>query len=167
MTAKTASKKIDFTPVFRPYGPADRQACLALLDANTPEFFGANERPDFEKFMDDLPGPYLVLLAGKRIIGCGGYCIEDDSLPESDPDCRVARTTWGMVHPDYKGYGLGKLLFLHRRDMIKASGEADRVRVVTSQYIAPFFTKPEFREIRREKDVFAPGIDLVELWYDF
>jgi len=158
-----SSKKIDFTPEFRPFALADRQACLALLDANTPEFFGANERPDFEKFMDDLPGPYLVLLAGNRIIGCGGYCIEEDS----PVDCRVARTTWGMVHPDYKGYGLGKLLFLHRRDMIKASGEAQRVRVLTSQYIAPFFTKLDFREIRREKDVFAAGIDLVELWYDF
>jgi len=162
-----SSKKIDFTPVFRPFEPADRQACLALLDANTPKFFGANERPDFEQFMDDIPGVYLVLLDGDRVIGCGGFRIEDDSEPDHDPSVRVARTTWGMVHPDYKGYGLGKLLFLHRRDMIKVSGKADRVRVLTSQYIAAFFTKLGFREVRREKDVFAAGIDLVELWYDF
>ena len=151
------------SPAFRSYEAADRVACLALLDANTPEFFGANERPDFEKFLDDLPGPYLVLVDGNRVIGCGGYHIE----PEISEGCRIARTTWGMVHPDYKGLGLGKLLFTHRRELIKASGEADRIRVLTSQYIAPFFTKLDFYEIRREKDVFAEGIDLVELWFDF
>ncbi len=140
---------------------------MSLLDANTPEFFGANERPDFEKFLDDLPGPYLVLLDGSQVIGCGGYCIEDENDPNHDPNTRVARTTWGMVHPDYKGLGLGKLLFIHRREMIKASGDADRIRVITSQFIAPFFTKLDFQEVRREKDVFADGIDLVELWFDF
>lgn len=134
-----------------------------MLDANTPDFFGPNERPSFEAFLDELPGPYLVLLQGDRVIGCGGYRIEKDSSPE----CRVARTTWGMVHPDYKGYGLGKLLFTHRRELIKASGEVDRIKLDTSQYIAPFFIKLGFREIRREKDVFAPGLDLVELWFDF
>lgn len=156
---------------FRAYMAADRKACLALLDANTPEFFGQNERPDFEKFLDDVPGTYLLLLDGNRVIGCGGFCMEDPETLESglehDPNVRVARTTWGMVHPDYKGYGLGKLLFLHRRELIKASGEADRIRVLTSQYIEGFFTKLGFYEVRREKDVFADGIDLVELWFDF
>lgn len=152
---------------FRPYGAADREVCLSLLDANTPEFFGVNERPDFEEFLDDIPGAYLVLLDGDRVIGCGGYRIEDDSEPDYDASVRVARTTWGMVHPDYKGLGLGKLLFIHRREMIKASGEADRIRVLTSQYIAAFFTKLGFYEVRREKDVFADGIDLVELFFDF
>ncbi len=151
---------------FRPYQAEDRDVCLSLLDANTPEFFGANERPDFEKFLGGLPGPYLVLLDGDRVIGCGGYCIEDENDPLYDPTTRVARTTWGMVHPDYKGFGLGKLLFLKRREMIKASGDADRIRVLTSQYIAGFFTKLDFYEVRREKDVFADGIDLVELWFD-
>lgn len=163
----STSSKINVATTFRPFEATDRRACLALLDANTPEFFGANERPDFEKFMDDLPGPYLVLVDGNRIIGCGGYCIEEANASDGPSDIRVARTTWGMVHPDYKGLGLGKLLFQHRRQMIKASGDADRIRVVTSQYIAGFFTKLDFYEVRREKDVFAEGIDLVELWFDF
>jgi len=163
----TKPTKETLNTTFRPYDSADRDVCLSLLDANTPEFFGPNERPDFERFLDDLPGPYLVLLDGDRVIGCGGYCIEDESDPLYDPTSRVARTTWGMVHPDYKGLGLGKLLFLHRRKMIKASGDADRIRVLTSQYIAAFFTKLGFYEVRREKDVFADGIDLVELLFDF
>ncbi len=145
-------------PVFRLYQTGDQDACLALMDANTPEFFGVNERPDFEAFLKAPTGPYLVLVDGDRVIGCGGY--------EINIETRIARTTWAMVHPDYKGRGLGKRLFQERQKLIAASGEADRIRVLTSQMTAPFFNQFGFREIRRVKDEFAAGIDLVEMWLD-
>lgn len=143
---------------FREYQPNDREACLALLDANTPEFFAASERSDFEAFLDDIPGTYLVLVEGGQVIGCGGYI----PLPES----RVAHTSWGMVHPDVKGRGLGRKLFEARLAAVRERGDADRMRVITSQMTAPFFQHMGFEEVGRTADKIAPGIDEVELWLE-
>ncbi len=142
----------------RDYQTDDREGCLALLDANTPDYFAAVERPAFEAFLDDIPGTYLVLEDAGRVVGCGGYI----PLPET----RVAHTSWGMVHPDYKGRGLGKRLFEARIEAVKARRDADRIRVVTSPQTASFFVQYGFKETRREKDGNAPGIDLVEMWLE-
>lgn len=143
-------------PSIRPYIPADFEQCLAVLDANTPEYFAPVERPLFEAFLDKTPGTYLVIEDEGCVIGCGGYIL----LPE----VREANTSWGMVHPDHKGRGLGKKLFQARIDAIKDSGAADRVRVITSPATASFFVPYGFKETRREKEGIAPGIDLVEMW---
>lgn len=142
----------------REYRPEDREGCLAVLDANTPEYFAPEERAAFETFLEDVPGTYLVLVDENRIIGCGGY------IPV--PDTREAHTSWGMVHPDYKGHGLGKRLFQARIDAVKARQDANRIRVITSPMTASFFVPFGFRETRREKDGNAPGIDLVEMWLE-
>lgn len=144
--------------VTREYAPGDRSGCLAVLDANTPDYFAPEERTAFEVFLDNPPGTYLVLEDAGRIIGCGGY------IPV--PETRVAHTSWGMVHPDYKGRGLGKKLFQARIDAVKARGDADRIRVITSPQTATFFLPFGFVETRREKDGNAPGIDLVEMWLE-
>lgn len=139
----------------REYVPSDREGCLAVLDANTPEFFAVVEREMFEGFLDDIAGTYLVLADGERIVGCGGY------IPQ--PDTREARTSWGMVHPDYKGRGLGKRLFEARLDALRSSGDADRIRIITSPLTESFFVQYGFEVTRREKDGNAPGMDLVEM----
>lgn len=142
----------------RTFQPNDRDGCLAIFDANTPEYFAQVERAAFEEFLANPPGTYLVLEDGERIVGCGGYI----PLPET----RVAHTSWGMVHPDYKGKGHGKRLFEARIDAVRERGDADRVRVTTSPQTATFFLPYGFRETRREKDGNAPGIDLVEMWLE-
>lgn len=142
----------------REYQPADREGCLAVLDANTPDYFSPIERDTFEEFLNELPGTYLVLADGDRVVGCGGY------IPI--PETRDAHTSWGMVHPDYKGRGLGKRLFQARLDAVRERGDADRVRVVTSPQTESFFEPYGFKVTRREKDGNAPGIDLVEMWLE-
>lgn len=142
----------------REFEAKDREGCLAVLDANTPDYFAPVERAAFEEFLANPPGTYLVLEDAGKIVGCGGYI----PLPET----RVAHTSWGMVHPDYKGRGLGKRLFQARLDAVRERGDADRVRVVTSPQTASFFLPYGFRETRREKDGNAPGIDLVEMWLE-
>lgn len=37
---------------FRPFSSKYRTTCLALFDANCPEFFEPNERADLEAFLD-------------------------------------------------------------------------------------------------------------------
>ena len=56
---------------FRPYQAADRDACLALFDANCPAFFAPNERGDYAAFLAD-GGDYHVALSGGRIVGAEG-----------------------------------------------------------------------------------------------
>ncbi|MBO6504512.1 MAG: GNAT family N-acetyltransferase [Kordiimonadaceae bacterium] len=140
----------------REFKPSDREGCLAVLDANTPEYFSPVERETFDEFLAEPPGTYLVLVDDNRVVGCGGY------IPM--PDTRDAHTSWGMVHPDYKGRGLGKRLFQARLDAVRKRGDADRVRVVTSPQTESFFKLYGFEVTRREKDGNAPGIDLVEMW---
>lgn len=142
----------------REYQPSDREGCLAVLDANTPEYFSPVERETFEEFLADPPGTYLVLVDDSRVVGSGGYFALSGT--------RDARTSWGMVHPDYKGRGLGKRLFQARLDAVRERGDADRLCVLTSPQTESFFVPYGFKATRREKDGNAPGIDLVEMWLE-
>lgn len=144
--------------VLRHYEKKDREGCLAVLDANTPDYFAPEERATFGEFLQEPPGTYLVLEDAGKVVGCGGYI----PLPET----RVAHTSWGMVHPDYKGRGLGKRLFQARIDAVRERGDADRVRVTTSPQTASFFLPYGFKETSREKDGIVAGIDLVEMWLE-
>ncbi|WP_262693585.1 GNAT family N-acetyltransferase [Kordiimonas aquimaris] len=146
------------TPVIRPYQTTDRESCLAALDANTPDYFAPQERALFEKFLDDIPGTYLVVEVAKKVVGCGGY------IPV--PDTNDVHTSWGMVHPDYKGYGLGKGLLEARLDAVRCMGDAKRIRVTTSPATESFFLPYGFTVTRREKDGIVCGIDLVEMWLE-
>ena len=75
----------------RPYTSADRPDCLDLFDSNVPGYFVDGERAEFEHFLDELPGPYLVLVDERgAVVACGGYAIR--------PEDGVADLCWGMVH---------------------------------------------------------------------
>jgi hypothetical protein len=53
----------------RPYSSADRPACLAVFDSNTPRFFHPGERRNFETFLDAPFCSYLVVehdIAGSK-----------------------------------------------------------------------------------------------------
>lgn len=145
-------------PIYRLYTPQDRDQCLAALDANTPDYFAPQERADYEKFLDDISGEYLVVEVAGRVVGCGGYVIVEDA--------DYAHTSWGMVHPDYKGYGLGKGLLDARLQALRGVPRVKRVRVITSPATESFFRHYDFIVTRRERNGITSGIDLVEMWLD-
>lgn len=144
--------------LFRDYRPDDRDQCVALLTANTPEFFAPEEKADYEEFLDSFSGPYFVIEDQGRVIGAGGYLIEEES--------RIAGIRWGMLDPQEKSRGLGRFLLEQRIKRIRESGQADRICVQTSQMTAPFFHHLGFIETKREADKIAKGIDEVELWLE-
>src|SRR5579871_2499625 len=99
----------------RPYLPADRDACLAVFDSNTPQFFRPHERGGFEKFLDSPDCPYFVMDHDGTIVGSGGYFIQ--------PEHPLASLVWGMIHHDWHRKGLGRFLLLFRlREISKAGG---------------------------------------------
>jgi ribosomal protein S18 acetylase RimI-like enzyme len=122
------------TMTLRDYQPSDRAACLAVFDSNVGKSFLTSERPDFEAFLDTLPGPYLVLEENDVIIACGGYGPNEDA-----PD--TADLCWGMVRLDLQRTGLGKLLVDARLDRIRADRAFSFVFLKTSQETAPFYER--------------------------
>jgi ribosomal protein S18 acetylase RimI-like enzyme len=138
----------------RPYSPADRDGCLAVFDSNTPQYFKAHERADFEKFLDRPDCSYLVMEHDGAICGCGGYSVADD---------KAARLVWGMVRRDLQRQGLGRFLLMYRlRELTKTSG-VEMVSLDTSQHTAPFFERQGFKIMRIAKNGYADGLDRVEM----
>lgn len=137
--------------VVRQWTPDDRAACLALLDANSPRYFGARDREDFLAFLTDPERPYWVLLdpAG-AIVGCGGAAI--------DAPRRAGFLTYGMVHPDRHGQGLGTLLTAFRLRWLARQPGIDRVLIDTSNETEGFYARFGFRTLRIIPDSYAPGL---------
>lgn len=139
----------------RPYSPADRTACLAIFDTNTPKFFDPTERHSFGTFLNAPFGSYFVMEHEGAMIGCGGYAVEEGSS--------LASLIWGMIRHDLHKHGLGRFLLMFRLKEISKANSANLVRLATSQHSAGFFQKQGFKAVSMEKDGYAPGMDRVEM----
>ena len=136
----------------RPYTVADRAACLAVFDSNTPEFFRPEERPQLEAFLDEPRAAYFVIEHEGSIVGCGGHY-----RMETGP--AQARLVWGMVRRDRQRQGLGRFLLLYRIREITRMGGVQMVGLETSQHAAPFFQRQGFKVASVEKDGYGSGTD--------
>ena len=129
-------------------------ACLEIFDSSVPEFFDASERAMLAGFLDDPLGTYFVIEQDGQVVGGGGFRTEDRGQ---------ARFTWGMVHRDHHGEGLGRLMTEHRLREIERSGKYTEIEIFTTPKVAPFFRKFGFIDQHPEKDGFAPGMDRVQM----
>lgn len=138
--------------MIRTYRPGDRDACLELFDSNVPDAFQEWEREGFARFLDELPGPFLVLEGDAgEVVGCGGVAVEDDL---------TGSLCWGIVRRDRQGQGLGRRLLLARMEELRREGCA-RVRLETIPETRGFFGKLGFRVVEIEPDGYASGMDRV------
>ena len=99
----------------RPYADADRGAVLAIFEANTPGFFGADERGWLEDSLDALDGPAFLVALGGEAVAFGGYEVWEYY--------DKALLVWGMAHPRVHGAGVGRWLLWARLARI-ARGDA-------------------------------------------
>ena len=79
---------------FRPYTSADREACLAIFDANSPTFFAPNERADYVSFLGAVPDGYEVCEVVGRVVAA-----------------------FGLVDDDVKGVNLNWIMIRGRKDL--------------------------------------------------
>lgn len=143
--------------ISRDYAPADRRACLAVFETNVPDFFAPSEREEFEAFLVELPGPYLVLEDGSgHVVGCGGYAVA--------PGTATADLCWGMVARDRHGLGLGRLLTETRLARIRRDPAVEEVALRTSQRTRRFYERLGFVTERVVPNGFGPGLDRCEMW---
>ena len=138
---------------FRAYTGSDRESCLALFDANCPEYFAPHERADYAEFLDPVPVGYEVCESDGSVVGAFGLVIIEG---------RGARLCWIMLAPDYKGGGLGAAMM----DRIIAKGrelETPTIGIAASQKSAPFFAKFGAETIKETRDGWGPGLDRIDM----
>lgn len=136
----------------REYTAHDLAPCLAIFDSNVPEFFTAPERPLFEGFLEDLPGPYFVLEDAGAIVACGGYAIS--------PETGCADLCWGMVLRTRQREGLGRFLTEQRLGRIAADPRVAEIALRTSHLTRAFYEQHGFVTEDVVPAGIAPGLDL-------
>ncbi|MDQ4099780.1 MAG: GNAT family N-acetyltransferase [Chloroflexota bacterium] len=134
-----------------PFAPADRAACLAIFDANTPGAFIGRERDEFSEFLDDPGGQYWVVRdPDALVVACGGA----DLLAGG----RFGVMTWTMVLPNWQRQGLGSRLTRTALEYVAATPRAERVVLETSNLSAPFYERHGFQTTMVTPDHYAPGV---------
>ena len=112
----------------RAYQPADRDACLALLDRRGL----SRQRDAFMAALDAADAQFFILEHEGALIGAGGI----ERASESE-----AELVWGMIHPDWERKGLGRFLLLYRSRLCRAPFLA----VTVAEDFAAFYEKAGFR----------------------
>ncbi len=138
--------------MIRPYTPQDKPKLIELFRLNTPPYFSPEEEAWFSNYLDTEVEDYFVLEENGKILGCGGLNYEDDFT--------TAFLSWGIIHPDYHGQGLGTKLTKHRLGIMKTKPGLLKCIVRTSQHTNKFYEKMGFTLKEVKKDHWAPGLDL-------
>jgi ribosomal-protein-alanine N-acetyltransferase len=116
---------------YRPLGAGDRDACLRLFDANSPDFFLPSERHDYVRFLNADRGDYQVCVLDGHVVGAVG--IEPITADR-------AAIRWLVVASDVKGQGLGREMVRHVREAMRAAG-VTTMEIAASHRSAPFFAR--------------------------
>ncbi|WP_440778586.1 GNAT family N-acetyltransferase [Pseudomonas syringae] len=141
--------------MLRPYTLADRDTCLDIFDSNVPRYFDPVERKLFASFLMAPLGHYFVVEREGAVLACGGY------LVLSDP--AVAELTWGMVHGERHGSGLGRFLTEARLDVMQSLPSVTRAHINTSQHVQGFYSGLGFVVSAIKADGHGRGIDSVKM----
>jgi ribosomal protein S18 acetylase RimI-like enzyme len=141
----------------RLYTRADKEACLSLIEDNTPTFFAPHERDEFAIFLDDPGDPYWVVEDETgAVIGCSGYWITADTP--------VAMITWTMVARDWHGRGVGRWLLLTCLHHLCQVQTVQAVWLETSQHVTGFYERVGgFRVKEIVENGFAPGLHKIRM----
>ena len=139
--------------IFRCYTHNDGNACLALFDANCPEYFAVNERDDYAQFLDESPEDYEVAEIDGQVVAAFGLFHEDHAR------CRLS---WIMLDPAVQGAGLGSAIM----ERVMASGRTankDSMEIAASHRSAPFFSRFGARKLERIENGWGPGMHRIEM----
>ncbi len=141
---------------YRPFHPADRAACLAIFDSNAARYFAPGDREVFATFLDAPQGFFGLLCEDDgSVVACGGLGTREDG--------QTALLTWGMVHADRHGHGLGRTLGLMRLLRLLEMPQVMRVTINTSNETVGFFEKLGFRVVKTTPDGYRAGLDRYDL----
>ncbi len=116
---------------FRPCSVSDKEACLAIFDANCPAYFAPNERDDYEEFLDTQPSSYEVCIVKDVVAGAFGL-MGDEVLRKS--------LNWILIDPGLQGFGIGSAI-MDRVVTIGRDSGLSLLDIAASHKSAPFFAR--------------------------
>jgi GNAT superfamily N-acetyltransferase len=138
---------------FQEYQPADRDACLALFDANCPAFFAANERTDYLEFLFTAVGSYELCLSDRTLVGAYGLA------PHRSGGLALR---WILLAPLVQGRGLGSRIMARVLDRVRSSG-ASPLHIAASHKSAPFFARFGAQEVATIVNGWGPAMHRVDM----
>jgi GNAT superfamily N-acetyltransferase len=138
---------------FRPYSCTDRDACLAIFDANCPLFFAPGERADFQSFLDSTPDGYEVCEVDGRLMAAFGF------VPDGVSSHRLV---WIMLDPAYQGGGVGSAI-MRRIIALGRASQSQLIKIAASHKSAPFFAKFGAVATVQTEEGWGPGMDRVDM----
>ncbi|MEM7432585.1 MAG: GNAT family N-acetyltransferase [Pseudomonadota bacterium] len=140
-------------PHFKLYTSGSKSDCLALFDANCPEFFLLNERAEYREFLEGELTGYEVCESNGKIVGAFGLEPEKEGPPS---------ICWIMIHPGAKGQGIGSAMMQRAEKKARAMG-ADSIRMGASHLSAPFFARFGALEQNFIEDGWGPGMHRIDM----
>lgn len=139
-----------------PYVAEDRDACLAILDGNSPRYFGIGDRREYIEFLGAPPGRYFVLRGpGGEVLACGGIATLEAG--------RTGVLTWGMVRADMHRRGLGSILTTERVRMLYDMPTVECIKIDTTNEAAGFYEHLGFSTSAVAPGYYGPGLDRHEM----
>jgi [ribosomal protein S18]-alanine N-acetyltransferase len=141
------------------YNSIHFDGCLAVFDANTPQYFAPSERELFINYFTKGIEDYYVVEINNKVVACGGINYEDEKT--------TGVLSWGMVLPDYQKQGIGTALTQYRLNVMKAILGITKGRVRTAQYTYKFYEKMGFTLNYFEAGYFGGLFDLYDMSVEF
>lgn len=138
------------TATFRPYTDSDRDRCLAIFDANCPEFFAPNERDDYADFLNGPTEAYEVCLLGDEVAGAFGLFGEPG---------KERGLSWILLDPGFQGGGVGSQIM----SRILQAGKGCLIHIGASHKSAPFFERFGAVTVQTFDDGWGPGMHRVDM----
>ena len=142
----------------REYQSSDRHACLNIMQSNIPEYFHERDLVDFAVFLENLPGPFFVMMDPQGgLIACGSIALGRTTPIE-------AVLCYGMVTGTRLHQGIGLELLRKRLEFfLPREPQVERIVVNTTQKTEGFFRKFGFSVVERELDGLGSGLDRVSM----
>jgi ribosomal-protein-alanine N-acetyltransferase len=141
--------------MIRAFNTSDKPALFQIFMLNTPDYFAAEEKKDFEAFLDEHAKTYFVVEENGVIVGCGGYHFNATKTE--------GRISWDLFHPAYRGKGFGRQLVTHCLEAIRNEASVRKISVWTSQLAFRFYARFGFKTKEIKKDYWGKGLDLYRM----
>lgn len=141
--------------IIRLYTSTDDENIITLLRLNTPKYFAPEEEQDLKDYFANHIDHYYVVEDNGTIVGSGGFNLTNEG--------KNAAISWDIIHPDYQGKGVGRLLTQYRIDRIKEIDTVENISVRTSQLVFKFYEKFGFVLKEIVKDYWAEGLDMYRM----
>lgn len=126
--------------IFRRYRPEDLAQCIELYAANEPGRFPTGVIELYRRCLSDQTSYFLVLERDNQIVASGGLSFF------MRPD--VAVLSFGLVHPEYQGSGIGTALLLARLALLPTHRYAYVVFIFAVEKSVGFYRRFGFRQFR-------------------